>query len=118
MEPRLFSRGNEIAAIAVKTTSKKLQWSRDFSVAETANPIIEAVEDYVLQWSRDFSVAETRNRLGVVAVLGSLLQWSRDFSVAETAAQNSRPAPAILLQWSRDFSVAETSPKRLRRKSK
>ena len=40
-----------------------------------------------LQWSRDFSVAETVSAINRIKAGASVLQWSRDFSVAETVTR-------------------------------
>ena len=60
----------------------RLQWGRDFSVAEGSPNQNPNLKPSPLQWGRDFSVAEGCEALGPDNGANQL-QWGRDFSVAE-----------------------------------
>ena len=130
MGPRLFSRGNT-ARHSRSGRIPKLQWGRDFSVAEidTRRASSDGCgtcfngaatfqsrkyerlcqrrnPDGLLQWGRDFSVAEMQRQrhgrlMARIASMGPRL-FSRGNRASEAAIKFSTE-----LQWGRDFSVAE-----------
>ena len=66
----------------------RLQWGRNFAVAETELQQHDYLVRHVLQWGRNFAVAETSFRRAG-APRGPALQWGRNFAVAETSDLNS-----------------------------
>ena len=120
--------------VANKNTALKLQWSRNFSVADwMIRFALTTPHACWLQWSRNFSVADCMptasrqvcpcsgfngaatfqlriaesNRL--TYRVEALLQWSRNFSVADCRSNAVKPPSVKRLQWSRNFSVADCS---------
>ena len=131
MGPQLYRCGNTDAG-ATPAVGIKLQWGRNFIVAETV--ILQTITEarHPLQWGRNFIVAETR-RAPATCTPCQRLQWGRNFIVAETkrwrTAKSRRRkcfngaatlslrklTPRLrhaiitgLLQWGRNFIVAET----------
>ena len=83
MGPQLCSCGNGMAKDRCGGVCQRLQWGRNFAVAETRHAGQGGYEAAQLQWGRNFAVAETRiARLSGVGHV--LLQWGRNFAVAET----------------------------------
>ena len=64
MGPRLRSRGI-LTKLRAVTGLSKLQWGRDFAVAESTQPhAFRASQGRELQWGRDFAVAESAPGIG------------------------------------------------------
>ena len=71
--------------------------------------MVPAAEVTRLQWGRNFAVAETHSS-GPKTSFWSALQWGRNFAVAETVNPDIERLLMDLLQWGRNFAVAETRP--------
>ena len=133
MGPQLYRCGNAFIMTAGKQLIVRLQWGRNFIVAE-----ITELTDYQhrfikLQWGRNFIVAEIRDCRGTEpgALRASMgpqlyrcgnyvpttqtyswyvrLQWGRNFIVAEMLYSVLSKCQAPMLQWGRNFIVAEIS---------
>ena len=110
---------------------RRLQWGRNFIVAETCHPWLDGGHGSRLQWGRNFIVAETyipiiRADDNIDASMGPQLyrcgnwnvmrmgdhkrrlQWGRNFIVAETCHPWLDGGHGSRLQWGRNFIVAET----------
>ena len=61
----------------------KLQWGRNFIVAEMLHPYPTYHTNYTLQWGRNFIVAEMITNKPLGPQQPYLLQWGRNFIVAE-----------------------------------
>ena len=134
MGPRLFSRGNAHTLAASKPPSRRLQWGRGSSAAETGRDQPSVRQSMVrLQWGRGSSAAETtreewRRPSALRASMGPRLfsrgnlwfprtlppgkfqlQWGRGSSAAETTKLCAVVIEETVLQWGRGSSAAETS---------
>ena len=120
-------------AIYKAATPAKLQWGRNFIVAEMVSSLAMATGVRKLQWGRNFIVAEITRiswQGGMGTPLASMgpqlyrcgnkspgyvmnpdddkLQWGRNFIVAETCGSATCTVWFLSLQWGRNFIVAET----------
>ena len=84
MGPQLYRCGNPAANKNNAVRIYKLQWGRNFIVAEIDADIIDLYAATMLQWDRNFIVAETSAPMTNARAKLVSLQWGRNFIVAET----------------------------------
>ena len=134
MGPQLCSCGNIPTSGSFRVSPWRLQWGRNFAVAETWGATFWAIMFATLQWGRNFAVAETDTYLKLASTLkiasmgpqlcscgnvnaskyvrrSTSLQWGRNFAVAETGFFRRHMHLDRMLQWGRNFAVAETRRK-------
>ena len=132
MGPQLYRCGNSDTTDMEITAVTKLQWGRNFIVAETQyreynnhyrnicfngaatlslRKLVVDIESHAesqqLQWGRNFIVAETYH-IFQYTPSSHPLQWGRNFIVAETTCTIIIYNTMCTLQWGRNFIVAET----------
>ena len=107
MGPQLYRCGNYKFLTVAPANNKKLQWGRNFIVAEMAPPGPGSARLLWLQWGATLSL----RKYGLspqLCIDHIKLQWGRNFIVAEIWTM---PAGVLmcwsLLQWGRNFIVAE-----------
>ena len=109
MGPQLYRCGNEKKARYAVYTKERLQWGRNFIVAEIIHILIHLIASlYRLQWGRNFIVAEMPY-LARYTSGNKSLQWGRNFIVAEMPYLARYTSGNKSLQWGRNFIVAEIS---------
>ena len=129
MEPQLFSCGLS-PSLFVKRFPRRLQWSRNFSVADckiqargyslfrsfngaaTFQLRIAANNPTADEPITSASMEPQLFSCGLLnAIFNSIvmcvLQWSRNFSVADWVPSGVTTSKSCALQWSRNFSVAD-----------
>ena len=135
MGPQLCSCGNQMRWIDAEVI-KKLQWGRNFAVAETHPAMLTSwrvrrfngaatlqlrKREWVCGRCRHSNASMGPQLCSCGNVLAAqppayplpMLQWGRNFAVAETSAKHSKLCMEYRLQWGRNFAVAETRQKLL-----
>ena len=131
MEPQLFSCGLHCMGKRNLKDVKGFNGAATFQLRIGVVPYINYTEYNKLQWSRNFSVADCCGvahkksnlctsfngaatfQLRIVLMViddaheFATLQWSRNFSVADCTKKKTSVRRAPVLQWSRNFSVAD-----------
>ena len=108
MGPQLYRCGNMAEVRHIADAAARLQWGRNFIVAEMLCRSVSILPRYPLQWGRNFIVAEMPAGTGARPKRHQL-QWGRNFIVAEIFSSQVDRLPVGTLQWGRNFIVAEIS---------
>ena len=116
MGPQLYRCGNASEGSSGSIFCSRLQWGRNFIVAEMLGSWKRSLKVTALQWGRNFIVAEMSPRFHCSSISMTSLQWGRNFIVAETHTVAPAAGAALPpLQWGRNFIVAEIKCSQLRR---
>ena len=99
----------KLAVLVVKYRQyAKLQWGRNFIVAETTLPNPTRALNQRASMGPQLYRCGNQSRIRGVGPPDVKLQWGRNFIVAETCSEPSIVSMMHLLQWGRNFIVAET----------
>ena len=106
MGPQLYRCGNSLVARLAAFVPDRLQWGRNFIVAEMS------LVCFALSRETSFNGAATLSLRKSFLEHGSsytavALQWGRNFIVAEMSRKNHFQEGRCPLQWGRNFIVAE-----------
>ena len=106
MGPQLYRCGN-LAGGAIGYLFSRLQWGRNFIVAETGSTSASSARPACFNGAATLSL---RKHSGWPPRCRSVraLQWGRNFIVAETTGMSTGIWDTMSLQWGRNFIVAET----------